>query len=99
MVVQPNENSAPGCPGRGSGTFPSSGEFKPTIPEAEPGKLCIYLDLMEHTGPVSPALVERTVYEGGGWFNEEGASPVGAFLEVMCLIGGGDCQATGTAPE
>jgi|SRR5215213_2677770 len=94
IVVQPEENSAPGCPGRGGGAFPATGEFKPTVPEADPGNLCIYLDKMENTSAVSAgSSVKRTVYEEGVWYNEPGVSPAGAFLEVICTA---ECYAMGS---
>jgi hypothetical protein len=93
ILVQPTENSAPGCPGRGGGEFPPTGQFKPTIPEADPGKLCIYLDKLEGTAGIVQTNVRAPAYEEGEWFNESGASQVGALFEVLCTE---QCQATGT---
>jgi hypothetical protein len=101
VLVEPTENSKPGCPGRGGEALQPGKEIEPTIPEADPGKLCIYLDKMEETSPVSVGTSVKTpVYENGEWYAESGASPTGALLEVVCTA---SCQTFGTwavtAPE
>jgi hypothetical protein len=102
--VEPNEESKPGCPGRGGGSFGSG--YKPTIPQAEPGKLCIYIDAVENA--IVPATTPSTpVYEEGAWAYEFNAvSPAGGFIQVRCNTPEGEgelCTAAGswavTAPE
>jgi hypothetical protein len=96
-IVGPTESSKPGCPGRGGGALPpaSPADFEPTIPEADPGKFCIYLDAMEETEPVSvETSVKIPVWRGGEWWNESGVSPTGALFEVICKSS--FCQAFGT---
>jgi hypothetical protein len=87
IIVQASENSKPGCPGRGGGPLPPTGEFKPTIPSADPGKLCIYVNYPGEIG--EEAQIARTIsshYEEGQWLPDgpRGTSPVGALLEIEC---------------
>ncbi|MBA3866418.1 MAG: hypothetical protein H0X42_08765 [Solirubrobacterales bacterium] len=71
------------CPGRGGGTLPPTGEYTPTIPEAEPGFLCIYL--MEKDEAVIPGSSPKIgVYEEGSWFGEKGVSEIGTVFEFEC---------------
>jgi hypothetical protein len=102
ILVQPEEESKPGCPGRGGGPFPPAENeeelYFPTIPMAAPGKLCIYIDAVENavveSSPRTPA------YGVGQWFTISGASPTGTLLGVKCEE---ECIAAGTwavtAPE
>jgi trimeric autotransporter adhesin len=81
VFVPNNKESEPGCPGRGGGPFPPSGEYRPTIPMADPGKLCVY------AGSLQEATFEKfstTVYELGSWFVEPGAAASGTVLEIDC---------------
>jgi hypothetical protein len=94
VLVEPEEEEAPGCPGRGGGEFPASGEFKPTIPMADPGKLCIYLGPVSEATISAPFSFRNPVYEGGGWFAEVGVSQTGTILMANCT--GSACAAMGT---
>ena len=92
VIVGPAEESAPGCPGRGGGTFTEG--YRPTVPKAEPGKLCIYITAFEHAVIPTEANVGSSEYSGGEWFDETGTSQVGALLEVVCSSS--SCVAMGT---
>ena len=81
VFVPNNKESEPGCPGRGGGSFPSTGEYRPGTPMADPGKLCVY------AGPFSETSFEGFrvgVYEGGSWYVEPGVGPSGTVLEISC---------------
>ncbi|HMJ71789.1 MAG TPA: hypothetical protein VK471_00335 [Solirubrobacterales bacterium] len=80
--VAPTEDSKPGCPGRGGGTL--SGDFEPTIPQADPGKLCIYVDKLEFA--IVPASSPMTpIFEEGVWEPKpQAVSPAGGFIQVLC---------------
>ena len=98
ILVNANEESKPGCPGRGGGAF--SQGYEPTIPEAEPGRLCVYVmtDNVEATvGAIAPFW--SFVYNESEEFGNEflpvpGATPTGTLLEVDC--DGPSCFAGGT---
>ena len=81
IFVGPTEASKLGCPGRGgadggaSESFPATGKYEPTIPRADPGKLCVYAGAMEETTVSVPAF--RISYYEGSWSNGVGASPTG----------------------
>jgi hypothetical protein len=104
VIVESDEESAPGCPGRGGGEFPASGSgesYRPATPEAEPGKLCIYLNKFD--GALAPTVdvsVKTPEYEEEAWSLVSGTSTAGALFEVICTE---ECQATGswavTGPE
>jgi hypothetical protein len=102
IFVGPTEASKPGCPGRGgagggaSESFPAAGEYHPTIPRADPGKLCVYATSFEEAA-FNPAIGFRiSTYEAGGWFYETGVSQSGTTLEIVCGDGAISCLATGT---
>jgi hypothetical protein len=84
IKVPPNKGSEPGCPGRG-GTFPPAGEanFQPGRPEAEPGKLCIYEELV-----LNATIGQMWSMEYFGEFEEWGITPganrTGGSLQVNC---------------
>lgn len=100
VIVPPNKESEPGCPGRGGGTFQN--EYRPTIPQADPGKLCIYIMGFENAAlPTVLSSVGTPEYFEGEWYDESGVSPTGALLEILCTEV--NCIAMGswavTAPE
>jgi hypothetical protein len=97
IIVKPTENSKPGCPGRGGGPFPPTGQFKPTIPSADLGKLCIYVNYLGEAGEEAQVSGVRTaVYEEGNWFPTLGTSPAGTLLEIECPEKYVHCTAMGT---
>jgi Collagen triple helix repeat (20 copies) len=83
ILVEATEESKPGCPGRGGGSFLGAGD-KPTTPEADPGKLCVYV--MPTEGATFLGFLK---YEYEAAFNEwasvPGASRTGTLLSVNCL--------------
>ena len=94
VLVGPTDESAEGCPGRGGGTFADE-PYEPTIPQADPGKLCIYVDTEANAilsqGTITP------VRQGGVWRGEFGASPSGALLRILCNNEEEEsCQAAGS---
>ncbi|HKT83797.1 MAG TPA: hypothetical protein VJQ84_08175 [Solirubrobacterales bacterium] len=95
VIVGAEESSKPGCPGRGGGPLPPTGAYEPTIPEADPGRLCIYLNKVVEVSPPDVAIsVKKASYEEGEWLLTSGVSQTGAYLELICLEN--NCQATGT---
>lgn len=90
-MVKANEESKPGCPGRGGGPLPPTGEYRPTIPIADPGTLCIYVDLVENAVVESGTRVP--VYEEG-WFAGGGALQTGTFIDARCT--NEECVVMGT---
>jgi hypothetical protein len=107
VIVENDEDSAAGCPGRGVISPPGEpGVFVPSTPEAEPGKLCIYLNTFEGAPTPTMSSVRIPIFEEESgernWHFEIGkASTVGALLQLPCT--GEPCQTTGswavTAPE
>jgi hypothetical protein len=92
VIVGPTEESAPGCPGRGGGAFTEG--YRPTIPQADPGKLCIYVMALEAALMPTVERVTSFEYKGGEWWHEAGlTSPAGALLEVSCEL---NCIAVGS---
>jgi hypothetical protein len=88
IFVGPQEASKAGCPGRGGGTdgnggFPTKpGEkYEPTIPRADPGKLCVYAASLEEA---SVETFMNYFYEEGGWSPGAGASQTGTILQIKC---------------
>jgi hypothetical protein len=73
IFVRNTETSKPGCPGRGPGEG---------LPEAEPGKLCVYAMQFDHADvfPGEESFRRSTVGEGA----QPGASNAGTLLEVEC---------------
>ncbi|HEY5942024.1 MAG TPA: hypothetical protein VIT89_04095 [Solirubrobacterales bacterium] len=98
VIVKPEEESKPGCPGRGGGTFEEG--YVPTTPMADPGKLCIY---MMPDGEGAGVLTGASTYEYEG-FEEfaiiPGASTAGTVLagrcDALCSLAGSWAV---TAPE
>jgi Collagen triple helix repeat (20 copies) len=91
IFVPADKESEPGCPGRGGGSFPASGAYTPTIPMAEPGKLCVYAGVFEE------ATFEHfyiSVFEEGSWYLEPGVGASGTSLDIKCLTK--YCLAAGT---
>ncbi len=100
ILVMPNEESKPGCPGRGGGTFSES--YEPTTPEAEPGRLCVYVSgLFEVTmgypfilgSPVFLNFIYRDDEFGVGFRAEPGTSPTGTLVAAQCS---NECYVGGT---
>jgi hypothetical protein len=112
IFVGPTEASASGCPGRGGGegtgqeSFPpaptEAEKYVPTIPRADPGKLCVY------AGPLFENAqfwaFTREGYFEGSWHYEEveelgGQPPVvmqtGTSVVINCLLNR-NCVGTGT---
>ena len=81
IVVEPNEESKPGCPGRGGGSFPPSGQYRPTIPMADPGKLCVYIDALSEA---SLGGFRVSSFEEGIWGLASGVSQSGTLFSVFC---------------
>jgi hypothetical protein len=99
VIVPPNKESEPGCPGRGGGTFQDG--YRPTTPQAEPGNLCVYVTaLFEATVEPIPFATPQYNAEFEEFLPEPGTSPAGTLFRVNC---GGSCYAMGswavTAPE
>lgn len=100
IYVGPTESNKPGCPGRGGAkdpeetpeTLPATGEYNPTIPRADPGKLCVYAEYMEEA-TVNGEVFLTSYYEES-WGYKPGASQVGTTLGIVC--GGTFCIANGT---
>ncbi|HEY2716133.1 MAG TPA: hypothetical protein VGI73_07925 [Solirubrobacterales bacterium] len=104
IFVGPEESNAPGCPGRGGATepevtpetLPAAGEYKPTIPRADPGKLCVYAMAMTESAATTqgglPRMFKTSVYNGGSWSFGLGASPTGTTLSINCLNGDNEGQ-------
>jgi hypothetical protein len=98
VIVQADEESKPGCPGRGGGEFEEG--YIPTTPEAEPGTLCVYIMADgEGAGVINSAVT----YEFEGFEEFQligGASPTGTILNGSCSS---TCALAGswavTAPE
>lgn len=90
ILVNTEEESKPGCPGRGDG-------FKPTIPEAEPGRLCVYVNgLFETsiaTNPFWTFFYEESEF-GNALQPTLGASPTGTLLQTDCSSS--ECYVGGT---
>lgn len=94
ILVKANEQSKPGCPGRGGGEFgPSKPGNVPTIPMAAPGKLCVYVMASEGaTMTANP--FKKFEYEPGfaEWELVNGSSRTGTLLEAncgtTCFVGG-----------
>ena len=82
VLVQSNEESAPGCPGRGDDE----------IPMADPGKLCVYVMPSNNATGLG---IERTIYNESFEEYERlgGASPVGALVVADCTA---HCFVNGT---
>ena len=94
ILVNENEESKPGCPGRGGGTY--SENFKPTIPEAEPGRLCVYvMGLESATMGAFGATFWTNEYNAEllSWLITPGATPTGTLLGAQCS---GNCRVEGT---
>ncbi len=96
-LVNANEESKPGCPGRGGGTF--SEGYEPTIPQADPGRLCVYV-MTNSAGAAEPLEAPATFQafkynsENSAFFAEYGvATPTGVFLGVYCT---NSCTVGGT---
>jgi hypothetical protein len=90
ILVGPTEVSKlPGCPGRG-GT-----PTVPGIPQAEPGKLCVYImgseSVVFQANPFKTWEFEPAVFEE--WELVPGASPAGTLVEATCTA---VCQISGT---
>ncbi|HVY79013.1 MAG TPA: hypothetical protein VG898_10950 [Solirubrobacterales bacterium] len=101
VFVGPEDESEPGCPGRGGGEFPATGKFKPTIPQADPGKLCVYADVMSESE--FEAFKTSEFVAGSGWSFESGVSQTGTILQILCkfkfCVGAGTWAVTApTAP-
>jgi hypothetical protein len=107
IYVGPTEESKPGCPGRGGGTFPTQpGEqYLPTTPEAEAGNLCVYADLLGGNTQIGPVPFRHLANVEGFWELQGGlvgeAMPTGAFItaectgtEDSCAHGGGEVVGT-----
>ena len=102
--VNSDEESAPGCPGRGGGPFPEPGDtdpYIPGIPEADPGFLCLYENGSVEVGK---STTTAPAYIAGEWTFKVGqVTPVGALFDVTCPPGGLECQFRAswavTAPE
>jgi hypothetical protein len=89
VLVQPNEESKPACPGRGGSPDQEPEGYRPTIPMAEPGFLCIYIDVVQNAEvepltktPVYIKEVEGEPFEE--WFMGGGASPTGTLVGARC---------------
>ncbi len=81
VVVGTGEASAVGCPGRGGDS--SKEPYEPTIPEAAPGTLCIYVDGDE--GALGGSIKAfAPVQENGEWLAKVGASQSGTLLRAVC---------------
>lgn len=99
--VGPTEASAPGCPGRGGAkepqetpeTLPATGEYRPTIPRAEPGNLCVYANALEEATFLPGIGFSVGVYEGS-WGTRLGTSSTGTTLMIKCT--GEFCIGLGT---
>lgn len=91
VFVPSNKESEPGCPGRGGGSFSTTGQYKPTVPMAEPGMLCVYAEGWEEAEFVG---VKTSIYENEEWFMDPGTAASGAMLDVHCLSN--FCIAMGT---
>jgi len=94
IFVAANEGSKPGCPGRGGAgggeaeTLPATGEYKPTVPRAAPGKLCVYASIFEEAEFeffVNTRYEEGWSVELGNGENGRGASPTGTIMQVFCI--------------
>jgi hypothetical protein len=88
IYVNANEESKPGCPGRGGAPFAE--EDEPTTPEAEEGKLCVYE--MSAFGVTSKQFLTYE-FSAGEFFTAIGAGRSGTLLNVNCE---GACAANGT---
>jgi hypothetical protein len=91
IFVAESELHKSGCPGEVGG-----------IPQAEPGKLCIYVDFRNATEPTPNYPLTGGLYHGvpegvNPLFGEQvgGVSPVGALLGVQCEAGE-FCSISGT---
>ncbi|HEX3042787.1 MAG TPA: hypothetical protein VHP56_11935 [Solirubrobacterales bacterium] len=114
IYVGPTEASAPGCPGRGGAKDPEESpesfpinetppnpqypEYHPTIPRADPGKLCVYAGALFEEAAFSSFFKET--FEGGTWFPEPVASgnavpQTGTTVVIDCDLNKA-CGATGT---
>jgi hypothetical protein len=102
ILVNSTEQSKPGCPGRGGGEFgPGKPGNKPTVPMADPGKLCVYVMAIENAVFVNPIFATSEFEEAfEEWELVSGASQSGTLLNVNCT---GSCFAAGswavTGPE
>jgi len=97
IFVGPTEESKPGCPGRGGGSFPSgTTEYRPTIPMAEPGRLCVYAEALEGASPLPGLTFTRSAYSEGVWEPRIGASQTGTLLRVNCAVASNECIAMGS---
>lgn len=90
VVVPPAQESEPGCPGRGGGTFGDG--YVPTTPEAEPGVLCVYV-MKEEVGHVGNAFISEYNEEFAEFESVPGVSTTGTVLSVPCPE---NCQVGGT---
>jgi hypothetical protein len=92
ILVPANQESAPGCPGRGGGTFEEG--YEPTIPMAEEGKLCVYEMDLESASPETQVFSKYQYEEG---FREfalvPGASSTGTLVNFNCTA---VCNVAGT---
>jgi len=88
ILVGPTEESKPGCPGRGGGSFEDG--YEPTIPMAEPGRLCVYVMTVLEEATIDPTPFRVPVFTEGEWSFTAGASPTGTLL-------GGNCAEEGCA--
>jgi hypothetical protein len=94
VLVKSNEQSKPGCPGRGGGEFGAGKPGNvPTIPLAEPGKLCVYVLATESSTFPEPFHKFEYTEIFSEWEMVQGVSQTGTLLEVVC---GPGCYATGT---
>ena len=83
FVGPAEESKLPDCPGRGAGVL--------GIPEAAPGKLCIYAGGFEEATFLK--VVTPGFKEGEG-ISQLGAGPTGALININCT--GEECQALGS---
>ncbi len=92
ILVMTNEESKPGCPGRGGGTFTEG--YEPTIPAADPGKLCVYVMAIEFA-TFLPQMFSTNRYDAGfvEWGLAPGTSQTGTLLDMNCSAA---CFVSGT---
>jgi Collagen triple helix repeat (20 copies) len=90
IIVDNDEQSKPGCPGRGGGEFGDGKPGnKPAIPLADPGKLCVYAtQLINSSTTFSFPLTGFFKDEFNEGFDEwelvPGASQTGTILNLEC---------------
>ncbi len=100
ILVDNDEQSKPGCPGRGGGEFGDGKPGnKPTIPLADPGKLCVYMtQLIQASTAFAPPLTGFFKDEFDEVFDEwelvPGASQTGTILNLECTSS--PCTIAGT---